>query len=372
MNQPLANTLTPTESLRWTRVGMLAALALLLAYVETFVPIPIPGVKLGLANIPVLVALARRDANGATSIALIKVLATGLLFGSPLTLVYALAGTLLSLAGMIPLSRLRTMRLWMTSVVGAMLHEAGQLVVAAAVLGTGVVWVLAPALLIAGVVTGALCGVLAMRLMAALPTPDALSAMQTHTSVPAPLPPQRRTTVAFVALALFVVVTFHLGDLRALGACALFALVACLVARVPVPSLLRALRLVAAMGVLTLALHCLLDPHAAAPEAARAALRLASVALAGVAFMRLVPTQHLGATVAWLVSPLSRLGIRTQGFVLAFAVAVELVPALSEIVRQHARDTHGHLRLATLNTELPALVGELYERVTRSAHDKPR
>ena len=92
--------LSPAERLRWTRVGALAAFALVLSYVETFVPIPIPGVKLGLANIVVLVALVRFDARSALAVAAIKVLAAGLLFGSPIMMAYSAAGTLLAFLGM--------------------------------------------------------------------------------------------------------------------------------------------------------------------------------------------------------------------------------------------------------------------------------
>ena len=151
------------------RIGVLSALALLLSYAETFVPIPIPGVKLGLANVPVLMALSESDARGAASIAAIKVLAQGFLFGSPLTLAYSLAGTTLSLLLMVPLSRLRTMRLWMCSIAGAVAHEMGQLAVAALVLKTPAVLYLTPVLSVAGIACGAISGVLASRLTAVWP-----------------------------------------------------------------------------------------------------------------------------------------------------------------------------------------------------------
>ena len=87
------DTLTPQEEERWSRVGALAALAMVLGYLETFVPIPIPGVKLGLANVAVLLALAQGDVWGACWIAAVKVLAAGLLLGSPITMAYSAVGT---------------------------------------------------------------------------------------------------------------------------------------------------------------------------------------------------------------------------------------------------------------------------------------
>lgn len=70
------SSLTPQEAHRWVRIGVLSALAMLLGYAETFIPIPIPGVKLGLANIAVLVALDGHDISGAFAISAIKVLST--------------------------------------------------------------------------------------------------------------------------------------------------------------------------------------------------------------------------------------------------------------------------------------------------------
>ena len=71
------------EARSWARVGVLAALALVLSYVETFIPLPlpVPGIKLGLANIVVLMALETMDVKSAALIALIKVIAAGFLFG---------------------------------------------------------------------------------------------------------------------------------------------------------------------------------------------------------------------------------------------------------------------------------------------------
>lgn len=157
--------LSPTEVAHWTRIGALSALAMLLGYLESFLPIPIPGVKLGLANIPILVALAQNDLLGALFVGLVKVGATSLLFGNPVTLAYSLVGTLLAYLVMAPLSRLRTMRLEMVSVMGALAHEAGQLLVAQVLLGTPLVWYSAPVLAVAGCITGVLCGVATQHLV---------------------------------------------------------------------------------------------------------------------------------------------------------------------------------------------------------------
>ncbi|MBQ9057688.1 MAG: Gx transporter family protein [Atopobiaceae bacterium] len=157
------NTLSDAQRTRWARTGVLAAFALALSYLETFIPIPIPGVKLGLANLPVLLSLAQHDRIGACYIAAIKVVAAGLLFGSPVSLAFSAVGTAMSLAVMAALSLLPTMRLEMVSVVGALAHEAGQLVVAMLILGTPLVWYSAPVLAVAGSVCGLVLGVVAAK-----------------------------------------------------------------------------------------------------------------------------------------------------------------------------------------------------------------
>lgn len=346
--------MTRESEVRWTHVGLLAACALLLAYAETFIPIPIPGVKLGLANIPVLVLLARHDATGAVYVALIKVLATGLLFGSPLTLAYSLAGTLLSLVGMVPLSRLATMRLWMTSIVGALLHEAGQLAVASVVLGTSVIWYAAPVLYVAGCVTGAICGMLALQVAGAIPTDEELAGVLRTTREPVPRSPRLRVCVAFVLLLAYCVLTLHLNDLAWLGASVAGALLSCVATRTKVRSYARVLRLVLLVSAFTLVLQLLTQAHDPGVETIRATLRLSGLALASVAFMQLVPTDDLADTVAWIVRPFARVGVHTEGFVLAFAVALDLLPTLADIVRDRPRNL-------ALRDLVPTLVRRFYE-----------
>lgn len=359
--QPQGSTLSPAERKRWTRIGVLSALALLLSYAETFVPIPLPGVKLGLANVPVLVTLARSDVAGALCVSAIKVLASGLLFGSPVTMAYAAVGTLLSLAGMIPLSRLRTMHLWMVSIVGALLHETGQLLVASMLLGTTAVWYLAPALLVAGCVTGALCGVLATGLTSALPEGDDVDASNLATIVP--VRPPRHTTIALCALIAFSVAVLRLTSLEALGICVVIALICCAITRVSAQALLGTVRPLLALLVATLAIQLILSPHTALEESARCVGRLVAIAAASVACMQLVPTDDLAGTIAWFALPVSRMGVHTEGFVLATSVAVQLLPTLADVLHGYRSTQGSRLTLRSLRDILPNLVNDLYARL---------
>lgn len=147
----------------WARVGVLSALALVLSYIETFIPLPItiPGIKLGLANVVVLMAFALLPGKGAWCVALIKVLAAGFLFGNPVMMLYSAAGTIAACCVMALLMRIPNASVVLVAVFAAMAHNAGQLFVASVMLGTQLVWVNAPFLAVTACVTGVLSGVCA-------------------------------------------------------------------------------------------------------------------------------------------------------------------------------------------------------------------
>ena len=145
---------------RLASCSLLAAVALVLSYLETMIPLPValPGVKLGLANVAVAVALFTLDARAAAGVAAVKVLASGLLFGSPTMLAYSFGGTALAFAGMAGLAAIPGVGLVPVSMVAAILHNAGQLAVAALLLQTPTVFVNLPVLAVAACVTGGVTG----------------------------------------------------------------------------------------------------------------------------------------------------------------------------------------------------------------------
>ena len=156
---------------RLARVSLLAALALVLSYIETMIPLPValPGVKLGLSNVAVVVALLSLDVRAGVSVALVKVVASGFLFGSPMMFAYSLGGTVLAFSGAAVLSRVPDVGAVAVSMVAAVLHNAGQLAVAALFLGTASVFVNLPPLALAACVTGAVTGAVASGVLAAQP-----------------------------------------------------------------------------------------------------------------------------------------------------------------------------------------------------------
>ena len=154
---------------RLTRDALLTAVALILFTVEAQVPapVPIPGVKLGLANVVNLWAVCAIGPWDALCILLCRVLMGALFAGHLMVLFYSLSGGLLSWCVLVLLRRATTRRqVWICGVCAAVAHNAGQL--AAAVFVTRSVAVLAyfPLLTVSGMVTGLFTGLCAQYLLA--------------------------------------------------------------------------------------------------------------------------------------------------------------------------------------------------------------
>lgn len=148
---------------RLARVALLSAIALILSYVETMIPLPtaLPGVKLGLANVAVVVALFGFDVRTAFFVALVKVLAAGFLFGSPVMLAYSLGGTVLAFACMALMKQVQGISVVVVSMASAIFHNVGQIAVACVFLASPAVMISLPPLAVAACITGALTGCVA-------------------------------------------------------------------------------------------------------------------------------------------------------------------------------------------------------------------
>ena len=143
--------------------GLFAALAILMGYVELLIPmpIPIPGVKLGLANVIIVIMLYFMDAKSAFFVSLIRVLLSGLLFAGFAGLLYSLSGAMLSFAVMVLLKRTERFSIVGVAVAGGIFHNVGQIVVAALVVENVRMAYYLPFLLVSGVVTGIVIGIVA-------------------------------------------------------------------------------------------------------------------------------------------------------------------------------------------------------------------
>lgn len=143
--------------------GLFAALAILMGYVEMLIPIPvpIPGVKLGLANVIIIIMLYFMDTKSAFFVSLIRVLLSGLLFAGFAGLLYSLAGAMLSFVVMAFLKKTNKFSIVGVSIAGGIFHNVGQIVVAALAVENVRMAYYLPFLLVSGVVTGMLIGIVA-------------------------------------------------------------------------------------------------------------------------------------------------------------------------------------------------------------------
>lgn len=141
--------------------GVFTALALIFSYVETLIPIQfgIPGVKLGLANLIIVIALYRMKLSEAYLLSIVRVLLAGFIFGNYFSIIYSLAGGLLSLTVMALLRKKGGFSVIGVSIAGGVFHNIGQLIIASVIVETFSVMYYVPVLLIAGLVTGLLIGI---------------------------------------------------------------------------------------------------------------------------------------------------------------------------------------------------------------------
>lgn len=124
---------------------MLIALAMILSYAESLVPafFAVPGMKIGLTNVVVLFAFYGMDEKAAFLINLIRIVLVGILFGSGVSLIYSLAGGLLSFLVIFLLKKTGKFQIVTVSMAGGIFHNIGQILVAMALLGTkAIAWYL--------------------------------------------------------------------------------------------------------------------------------------------------------------------------------------------------------------------------------------
>lgn len=141
-------------------MGLMIALALVFGYVESLIPINfgVPGVKLGLANIVTVLCLYIWDWRHAAFVSFTRVILSGFLFGNLFGVVYGLSGAVLSLLVMLIFKRFFSMVT--VSAVGGIFHNLGQLLMALIIISDRNILYYLPVLLLAGLITGSVVGVL--------------------------------------------------------------------------------------------------------------------------------------------------------------------------------------------------------------------
>ncbi len=153
-------------------LGLFLALALICSYIESLIPFyfGIPGVKLGLANIVVVLMLYCTGAKSALAVSVLRILLSGFLFGNMFSILYSLAGGLASFLCMVLLKRSGRFRIISVSAAGGVTHNLGQIAVAAAVVENRSLFYYYPVLFIAGTLTGIVIGIAAQEIILRLPS----------------------------------------------------------------------------------------------------------------------------------------------------------------------------------------------------------
>ena len=152
--------------LKTAYLGLFAAVAIILGYVESLIPVfaGIPGIKLGLANLAVLFILKKYSFKEAALVSIVRILVIGFMFGNLFSILYSLAGAALSMAVMTLMLKKTSFSLIGVSVAGGVTHNIGQLLIAMLIVNNASVLLYTPPLLIAGVIAGVIIGGLTAEL----------------------------------------------------------------------------------------------------------------------------------------------------------------------------------------------------------------
>ncbi len=150
--------------------ALLVALAMIFSYIEVLIPFNfgIPGIKLGLANLVVVVALYLLGTKQAFMISMVRIILVAFTFGSLAALLYSVAGGVLSFVVMASGRRIKGLSVMGVSVAGGVSHNIGQLIVAVLVVENMNLLFYVPVLMIAGIITGLLIGLVAGMVLPAV------------------------------------------------------------------------------------------------------------------------------------------------------------------------------------------------------------
>ena len=143
--------------------ALLTAIALIFSYIESMLPIPfpVPGMRLGFANIAIIAVLYLYGFKEALTVNVIRIILASLLFGNINSFFFSIAGGLASLCVMYLLKKTGKFSVIAVSGVGGVVHNIAQIFISIWVLGSPAIGYLMPIFIILGVVTGIICGIVA-------------------------------------------------------------------------------------------------------------------------------------------------------------------------------------------------------------------
>ena len=157
---------------RVASLGVFTALALLLSYVEFLLPplfVAVPGIKIGLPNVIIILALYMVGLRSAIAISLLRVILSSILFGNAMVFAYSIAGAILSITVMAILKKTDILSPVGVSVAGGVAHNLGQTIVAVILLDTPQIAYYMIVLTLTGIASGAFVGLLGGFLMKRIP-----------------------------------------------------------------------------------------------------------------------------------------------------------------------------------------------------------
>ena len=156
---------------KMTMTALLAALALIFSYIEVLIPFSpgIPGIKLGIANLVIIISLYYLGPKYALSVNLVRILIAGLLFNGLFSALYSLAGALLSFTVMVLLRKTGIFSITGVSIAGGVSHNMGQLLVAAFLIDSLKIFAYFPVLIFSGIISGAVIGIISYLILKRLP-----------------------------------------------------------------------------------------------------------------------------------------------------------------------------------------------------------
>jgi len=153
--------------LKTAHMGLLLATALILSYIESLIPFffGVPGMKLGLPNMAIVMALYMFGWKEAIVINVFRIVISGFLFGNMYGILFSLSGAVISFIAMLIIKSTDRFSMTGTSIIGGVFHNIAQILVAAFVVKTSGIIYYMPVLIIAGVITGFINGTIASQVM---------------------------------------------------------------------------------------------------------------------------------------------------------------------------------------------------------------
>ncbi|MCR5350270.1 MAG: Gx transporter family protein [Acholeplasmatales bacterium] len=148
---------------RYSIIAMMLAIAIVVGYVESFIPLFIPGFKLGLANVVIMIMLYEFKWYEALLVDVLRIIILGLIFGTIFNPIFfmSLAGGLLSYVVMLIFSRIKIFSIIGVSIIGAVSHSFGQIVVAIIILSLNAVIYYLPFIALFSLGCGIVSGIIA-------------------------------------------------------------------------------------------------------------------------------------------------------------------------------------------------------------------